>query len=78
MVFINISEAKASLSRLIEMVRKGEDVIIGKAGKPVVKIIPFDQDTRQRTGGQWKGKIKISADFDVLPDDIMKTFTLGS
>jgi prevent-host-death family protein len=44
----NISEAKASLSQLVEKVLKGEEVIIGKAGKPVAKLVPYDHDSSPR------------------------------
>ncbi|MCB0015518.1 MAG: type II toxin-antitoxin system prevent-host-death family antitoxin, partial [Anaerolineales bacterium] len=51
MVITNISEAKATLSKLIEQVLNGEEVIIGKAGKPVAKLVPYTQDTSPRTLG---------------------------
>ncbi len=41
MRIINIAEAKASLSKLVERVLQGEEVVIGKAGKPVAKLVPF-------------------------------------
>ena len=75
MYFTNISEAKSNLSRLINKVCQGEDVVIGKAGKPVARLIPYEKDTRSRKGGQWKGKITISSDFDELPQDILNSFT---
>ena len=66
MEITNISEAKASLSKLIEQVMRGHEVIIGKAGKPVAKLIPYRIDTSPRTlgAGRWKGKIWIADDFD--------------
>lgn len=77
MVITNISEAKASLSKLIEQVLSGQEVIIGKAGKPVAKLVPYTQDTTPRTlgAGQWKGKIWMADDFDDLPDDVLNLFT---
>jgi prevent-host-death family protein len=77
MVITNISEAKATLSRLIEQVLNGQEVIIGKAGKPVAKLVPYTQDTSPRKlgAGQWKGKIWMADDFDDLPDDVLKLFT---
>ena len=45
MQITNISEAKASLSKLFEQVLNGQEVIIGKAGKPVAKLVPYTQDT---------------------------------
>ena len=73
----NISEAKANLSKLIEKALQGEEVIIGKAGKPIVKIIPYDFETspRQLGAGNWHGRIWIADDFDELPEDILRLFT---
>ncbi|HID54825.1 MAG TPA: type II toxin-antitoxin system prevent-host-death family antitoxin [Anaerolineae bacterium] len=76
MQITNISEAKASLSRLIEQVLLGEEVIIGKAGKPVVKIVPYelDETPRKLGAGNWKGKIWVADDFDDLPEDVLQLF----
>lgn len=70
----NISEAKAQLSALIEKVLAGDEIIIAKAGKPVARLVKFENRTHERTPGALKGKIKISDDFDVLPDDIARAF----
>ncbi len=73
----NISETKATLSKLIEQVLNGQEVIIGKAGKPVAKLVPYIQDTSPRKlgAGQWQGKIWMADDFDDLPDDVLNLFT---
>ncbi len=70
----NISEAKAKFSALIEKVITGQDVIIGKAGKPVAKIVRFDLNEEPRVPGALRGKIRITDDFDDLPEDIAKVF----
>lgn len=70
----NISEAKSQLSALIERVLAGDEVIIGKAGKPVAKIVPYNKTVEKRTPGALKGKIKVSKDFDELPEEIAKAF----
>jgi prevent-host-death family protein len=70
----NISEAKAQLSSLIEKVMAGEEVIIGKAGKPVARLIKYENNRQARRPGALKGKIKIADDFDVLPDDLAEAF----
>ncbi len=77
MQITNISEAKASLSKLIEQVLNGHEVVIGKAGKPVAKLVPYQLDTRPRQLGigRWKGKIRIAEDFDDLPADLLKLFS---
>ena len=70
----NISEAKAQLSALIERVMAGEEVIIGKAGKPVARLIKYENNRKARRPGALRGKIKIADDFDVLPDDLAEAF----
>ncbi len=70
----NIPEAKAQLSALLERVLAGEEVIIGKAGKPVARLIKYENHGQARLPGALKGKIKIADDFDVLPDDLSKAF----
>jgi prevent-host-death family protein len=74
MVVRNISEAKAELSALIEEVLKGNEVILAKAGKPVAKLVAYRGLAQPRKPGSLKGKIRIAADFDVLPDDIADAF----
>ncbi|MBI4208991.1 MAG: type II toxin-antitoxin system prevent-host-death family antitoxin [Deltaproteobacteria bacterium] len=74
MYITNISEAKAQLSALIEKVLAGAEIIIGKAGKPVAKLIPYRRSEVPRRPGALKGKIKIAKDFDLLPKDIALSF----
>lgn len=70
----NISEAKAQLSALVERVMAGQEVIIGKAGKPVAKLVRYEPTERPRKPGALKGKITIADDFDDLPDDVAEAF----
>ncbi|MBI5549966.1 MAG: type II toxin-antitoxin system prevent-host-death family antitoxin [Desulfobacterales bacterium] len=70
----NISEAKAQLSALVEKVLAGEDVIIGKAGKPVARLVPYKAVRKQRRPGALKNEIRIAEDFDRLPEDIARAF----
>jgi prevent-host-death family protein len=74
MQFTNISDAKAQLSALIERVVAGEEVIIGKAGKPVAKLVRYERSQEARAPGALRGKIRIADDFDELPPDIAATF----
>ncbi|MGH8785971.1 MAG: type II toxin-antitoxin system Phd/YefM family antitoxin [Cupriavidus necator] len=72
---VNIHEAKTHLSRLIEEVVAGEEVVIAKAGKPVVRMVPFVQPKPPRRLGGLKGKIHTTDDFDApLPDDLLAAF----
>jgi len=74
MVVRNISQAKAELSALIELVQKGNEVILAKAGKPVARLIAYRGPARPRTPGSMAGQIWIAPDFDVLPDDMAEVF----
>jgi prevent-host-death family protein len=70
----NISEAKAQLSALIARVMRGDEIIIGKAGKPVAKLVKYERSETQRRPGALAGQITIADDFDELPDDIASAF----
>ncbi len=71
---INIHEAKTNLSKLIERALKGEEVVISKAGKPVVKMTAFKQVLKPRIPGAWKGKVWMSPDFNDEDPEINKMF----
>lgn len=74
MPITNISEAKAQLSALVERVLAGEEIIIGKAGKPVARLVRFERPPGPRHPGALKGRIRIAEDFEDLPDDIGAAF----
>ena len=74
-VQVNIYEAKSKLSKLINQVIAGEEVIVAKSGKPVARLVPFEKPLQNRKPGSAKGKLIISEDFDSpLPEDILKGF----
>ncbi|HIA46803.1 MAG TPA: type II toxin-antitoxin system Phd/YefM family antitoxin [Candidatus Hydrogenedentes bacterium] len=70
----NIHEAKTHLSRLVERAAGGEEIIIAKAGKPMAKLVPYQEDKKPRKPGSLRGKIWIADDFDELPEDIAAAF----
>ncbi len=62
---VNMSEAKAQLTKLGELAWQGEEIVIARAGKPYLRLTPFRQDHELRNLGAWKGKVRISSsDFD--------------
>ncbi len=72
---VNIHEAKTHLSRLIDRAVAGEEVIIGKAGKPVAILAPYKpSDKNLRKPGALKGKIKIKRGFYSADKEIEKLF----
>ena len=77
MVIRNISQAKAELSALLEKVRKGDEVIIAKAGTPVARLVLYQGASRRRVPGSMKGEIRIAKDFDSLPADMAEAFGMA-
>lgn len=71
----NIYAAKTHLSRLIEKVLDGEDVVIAKAGKPLVRLIPYEEKNNPIVFGTLKGRIEISGDFDSYSEDVAEMFS---
>ena len=71
---VNIHEAKTHFSRLIERVMRGEEVVIGKAGRPVARLVPYREKPTPRTLGGWEGRVRISEDFDELPPEVAAAF----
>lgn len=71
MHLVNIHEAKTQLSRLLEQVQDGEDVVIAKAGAPIVRLIPYTAPKRRITPpGAMEGEGWISDDFDEPLDEL--------
>lgn len=64
MPIVNIYEAKTRLSSLVDLAAAGEDVIIGRNGKPVARITSLAAPRRSIRFGVLKGRIKVAADFD--------------
>ena len=65
---VTIHEAKATLSKLIEEALSGEEIIIARRNKPLVRLVPLEPGAGERTIGSAKGKIVMASDFDTLPE----------
>ncbi|MFF1921023.1 type II toxin-antitoxin system Phd/YefM family antitoxin [Streptomyces sp. NPDC058221] len=70
----NVHEAKTHLSRILEQVATGEEVVISKAGEPVAKVVPLRAGVRRTGRGSLRGRIHVPDDFDELPDDVADAF----
>jgi prevent-host-death family protein len=71
----NVHEAKTHLSRLLDRVATGEEVVIAKAGVPVARLVPARQGVGERSLGFEKGRVFIPDDFDApLPENVMRSF----
>ena len=72
----NIYAAKAQFSKLIDRALKGDEVVIAKAGRPLVCIVPYHTlHPQAREPGSARGEFTMADDFDApLPDDIQHQF----
>ena len=74
---VGIHEAKTKLSKLIPAVLAGEEVIITKAGHPLVKLVPVAVQSRERQLGVYADKVRIKGDILApLPKEIVNGFWL--
>ena len=72
---VNIHEAKTHLSRLVDEVYSGEEIIIAKAGKPLAKLVALTATAKKRKLGILKGKLTAPEDFDApLPEEVLASF----
>ena len=71
---VNVHEAKTHLSRLLERVKKGEEIVLGKAGKPYAKLVPLEKG-EDRTPGLVAGQV-TEAFFEPLPEEELDAWGL--
>jgi len=72
---VNIHDAKTHLSRIVDEVAAGAEVIIAKAGKPMARLTPISAPARKKRLGLLKGKVKVPADFNKpLDTDVLAQF----
>jgi prevent-host-death family protein len=74
---VNMHEAKTQLSALVKAALDGEEVVIAKAGTPLVHLVPYQKQQSPRRPGRLKGQIRISPDFDQSDDEIVELFEQG-
>lgn len=71
---VNVHEAKTHLSRLLERVEAGEEVVIARAGRPVARLVPYTRRNEPRPLGLWKGRVRIGPEFDQVDVEIARLF----
>lgn len=74
MTQVNVHEAKTHLSRLLERVEDGEEIVIARAGRPIARLVPYGARPAQRTPGAWRGLVVLAPDFDELTDELHAAF----
>jgi prevent-host-death family protein len=71
---INMHEAKSTLSRLVERALAGEEIVLARAGEPLVRLVPVARRKVPRQPGRWRGQIWMAEDFETLPPEILDAF----
>ena len=72
---INIHQAKTHLSRIVDDVAAGREVIIAKAGRKVARLVPIDSKPRPKRFGGLKGRVKVPDGFNApLDASVIATF----
>jgi prevent-host-death family protein len=65
---VNIAAAKARLPELVRRASAGEEIVIARDNRPVARLAPLARPVA-RVAGSARGQVKLSADFDVIPQD---------
>ncbi len=72
---VNVHEAKTHLSRLLERVAAGEEIIIAKAGRPLARLVPVKDARPVRKPGAYRGQGRVAEDFNApLSDELLSLF----
>jgi prevent-host-death family protein len=78
MTTVNIHKAKAQLSKLLERVERGEEVIIARGRTPVARLVPYGQEQPKRGFGSMKGKARLDESFwEPLPEEELRLWEGG-
>ena len=71
---INVYEAKTNLSKLLNRVEQGEEVVIGRSGRPVARLVAYRLRRAPRVPGRLAGKVKMADDFADTPEWLIDAF----
>ncbi len=72
---VNVHEAKTHLSRLLDRVSGGEEIIIAKAGRPVARLVAATPQPERRAPGSARGELVVGPEFDEpLPEEVLEDF----
>lgn len=71
---IDVDDAKTDLAMLMDRVSNGEELVLGRAGRPVARLIPYAMSRRPRQSGRLSGRVWIAPDFDETPAGTIADF----
>jgi prevent-host-death family protein len=73
MMFVDVHDAGSQLSRLVDRALAGEEIVIAKAGRPLARLVPYEQKPPRRPG-RWRNQGRVAPDFDETPNDVLDAF----
>lgn len=74
---VNVYEAKTNLSKLLDRVEQGEEIVLGRAGRPVARLSAYRPRRSPRAPGRLAGKIEMAPDFADTPEWLIEAFEEG-
>ena len=74
---VNVYDAKTNLSKLLDRVEQGEEIVLGRAGRPVARLSAYRRRRSPRVPGRLAGKIEMAADFSETPEWLIEAFEAG-
>lgn len=74
---INVYEAKTNLSRLLDRVERGEEIVLGRSGRPVARLTAYRPRRTPRVPGRLEGRIEMAPDFADTPEWLIEAFEEG-
>lgn len=75
---VNVYEAKTNLSKLLDRVERGEEVVLGRNGRPIARLLAYEPRRAPRVPGQLAGKIEMAPDFADTPEWLIEAFEAGA
>lgn len=74
---MNVYEAKTQLSKLLQQVEAGDEIVIARHGKPIARLVPLQRTAAPRQLGSLRGKIWIAPDFDEPDAELIDLMEYG-
>ena len=71
---VNVYEAKTNLSKLLNRVEQGEEIVLGRSGRPVARLVAYRPRNAPRVPGRLAGKIEMAPDFADTPEWLISAF----
>ena len=71
---VNVYEAKTNLSKLLNRVEQGEEIVLARGGRPVARLVAYRSRRAPRVPGRLAGQVDMAADFAETPEWLIDAF----